>query len=119
MYHEPGYEADKAFDGDPSTRWRMDSGQGSGWLEIDLGEPTVVSRVVIQEQSYPQTTRFAVEAQQPDGSWKTLAEGTTIGDFKELKVATTTAQKFLLHVLASNLINAGAGVTLDEVQLFE
>jgi hypothetical protein len=119
VYHKPGYEPDKAFDGDPTTRWSMDSGQGTGWLEVDLGKPTAVSRVVIQEQSYPQTTRFAVEAQKADGSWKTLAEGGAIGAFKELNITPTTSRKFRVRIIASALLNAGAGVTIDECELFE
>jgi len=119
VYHKPGYEADKAFDGDPTTRWSMDNGQATGWLEVDLGKPTKVSRAVIQEHSFPQTTRFTVEAQLPDGSWKLLAEGTTIGADKELKLPPTTAQKFRLKIFESKLINTGSGVTIDEFQLFE
>ena len=55
----------------------------------------------------------------PDGSWKTLAQGTTSGDCKELKVTSTTAQMFQLHLFASQLINAGAGMTIDEFQMVE
>jgi hypothetical protein len=117
--HAPGYEPDKAFDGDLATRWSMDNGQGSGWLEVDLGKPAAVARAVIQEQSYPQTTRFAVEAQAADGSWKTLTEGAAIGMHKEVKFPPTIARKFRLHILESKLINAGAGVTVDEFQLFQ
>lgn len=119
VYHSPGYEADKAFDGDETTRWSMDNGQGSGWLEVDLGKPMTISLIVIQERSYPQATRFAVEAQQTDGSWKTLASGTTIADFKEINIEPAMAQKFRLRILESKLINAGAGATIDEFQLFE
>ena len=114
----PGYDADKAVDGDLSTRWATDAGQGSGWLEVDLGKPTTVSRAVIQEQSFSQTALFAVESQLADGSWKTLAEGTTIGASKELKFTPTTAQKFRLHIFESKLV-PGGGATIDEFQLFE
>jgi hypothetical protein len=119
VYRAPGYEPAKAVDGDTSTRWSMDIGHGSGWLAVDLGKPTGVSRIVIEEQSYPQTARFTIEAQQADGTWQVLAEGTTIGPHKELQFAPTTARKFRLHILESKLLNAGAGVTIDEFQLFE
>jgi hypothetical protein len=113
-----GYTPDKAFDGDLSTRWSASNGQDTGWLEVDLGKPMEVSRVVIQEASYPQTTSFTVEAQQADGSWKSLAEGTTIGEYKELNITPRTAQKFRLHILSAKLVNARAGITIDELQLF-
>ena len=96
----------------------MDSGNGSGWLEVDLGKATKISRIVIQERTYPQTTRFAVEAQQADGSWKVLWEDKIIGANKNVKIKPTTAQKFRLNILESTLFNAGAGVTIDEFQLF-
>ncbi len=117
-FHLAGYEADKAVDGNENTRWSMDSGNGSGWLEVDLGKATKISRIVIQERTYPQTTRFAVEAQQADGSWKVLWEDKIIGANKNVKIKPTTAQKFRLNILESTLFNAGAGVTIDEFQLF-
>jgi hypothetical protein len=118
VWHNPGYEPARAFDGDASTRWSADTGQGRGWPEVDLGKPITVARIVIQEASYPQTARFAVEAQSADGAWAAIAEGTTIGAFKELKVTPVTAQKFRLHIFESKLVNAGSGMNIDEFQLF-
>lgn len=88
-------------------------------MEVDLGKPTEVSGVAFQEVSYPQIIRFAAEAQLPDGSWKTLAEGGAIGPHREVRFPPATAQKFRLHVCEDRLIKAGAGVTVDELQLFK
>ncbi len=113
------HSAAKAFDGDSDTRWSAASGQASATLEVDLGKPVEIARAVIDEASYPQATKFAIEAQQADGSWTAVAGGEAIGAGMELKFAPVKAQKFRLHILESKLIHPGAGVTVDEFQLFE
>ena len=40
--------ADKAFDGTVSTKWCSGSANGTYWLEVDLGAPTEVSRVILR-----------------------------------------------------------------------
>jgi hypothetical protein len=114
-----GYTPDKAFDGDVNTRWSATSGQASAWLEVDLGRLVAIGRAVIDESSYPQATKFVIEAQMDDGSWKTVAEGGTIGTQKEVVFSAIKAQKVRLRVLESKLINAQSGVTINEFQLFE
>ncbi len=76
------------------------------------------SGAVIDESSYPQTTKFAIEAQIEDGTWKSVADGTTIGTKKEVVFAPIKAQNFRLHILESKLDNPAAGVTINEFQLF-
>ena len=51
----PGFEADKAFDGDEATRWGADKNARSGWLAIDLGKETEIGRAVVMEIQYPRT----------------------------------------------------------------
>ena len=108
-----GYEAGKAFDGDPGTRWASRSGK-QGWLEVDLGKPTEVSRVVIDELSYERVSKFAIEAKQADGSWKKLAEGGTIGAGKEIRFAPVKAR-----VLRLNILDCSAEApTIDEMRWY-
>ena len=110
-----GYEADKAFDGDPGTRWSAAAGTKTGWIEVDLGKPETIIRAVIQEVSYPRVTKFALEAEQPDSQWKVVAEGGTLGAGKEIRLANpVTAQKFRL-----NILDASDVPTIDEIQLFK
>jgi hypothetical protein len=118
VWPQPGYEPDKAFDNDPRTRWSTAAGQTSAWLEVDLGAPTEIGRAVIDESSYPQASKFSFEAQMPDGAWKTVVEGGAMGANKELNFAPVKARKFRLHVQEAKLINAHAGVTVNEFQLF-
>ncbi len=112
------YSADKAVDGKADTRWSMSSKQDSGWLEVDMGEPTVVGRAVINEKSFPQITKFNLEMLDADGKWQVLSRGRSVGFWCEFSFAPVTAQKFRLHVLESNLKWPDAAVTVDEFNLF-
>jgi len=73
---------------------------------------------MIDESSFPQASMFAIEAFMPDGTWKSMVEGGAIGANKNLDFKPVKAQKFRLHILEAKLINANAGVTINEFQLF-
>jgi alpha-L-fucosidase len=95
---QAGYEADKAVDGETSTRWAAAADARSAWLEVDLGQPQRVGRAVISELQYPRTRQFAIECL--DGqTWKPLAKGTTIEGAKVLDFAPVTARQFRLNIL--------------------
>lgn len=112
---DDNYAAAKAFDGKPETRWAAGKGTGKeAWLAIDLGAEQEISRAVIIEASYPRVSKFSIEAQQPDGSWKEVATGSEIGSSTELKFAAVKARQFRLHILDAK----EDAPTIDEVQLF-
>jgi hypothetical protein len=113
-YHQAGYDAAKAVDGKDNTRWAGSKDARSGWLEVDLGKPAAITRVVLKEISYPAIEEFAVEARQADGTWKAIATGTAIGSGKELTFPATTAQVFRLY-----LLKARDGMNIEEFQLWE
>ncbi|MDO4948848.1 MAG: alpha-L-fucosidase [Bacteroidales bacterium] len=75
-----GYEAEKAFDGDKLTYWATPDDVTSGSLTVTLKETVKVNKVLLQEHiRLGQRVRsFTVEAL-VDGTWKQVAEGTTIG----------------------------------------
>jgi galactosylceramidase len=108
------YTADKAVDGYPETRWNAAPGQHTGWLEIDFGKPTQVARAVIDESFAARITKFTLEAQQADGTWKAIVTGTTIGPDKELKFSPVSARKFRLNIFES----PPETPTINEFQLF-
>jgi hypothetical protein len=112
-WHGTGYDAGKAVDGNDATRWGSAEGARTGWLEVDLGKPAAISRVVLMERAYPSVTEFTIEAQQPDDSWKTVVTGTTIGHEKELTFPAVTAQKF-----RANVKQATGNLNIEEFQLY-
>jgi alpha-L-fucosidase len=116
------YGPAQAVDGDPATFWSLEKDAKTGWLEVDLGQDTSVSRVVIQEGAEaprtPLVTKFAVEAMQADGTWKAVVEGEGIGNEKELLFEPVTARKFRLHILDAATSAAGSAAVIEEFQLF-
>ncbi len=107
------YAADKAVDGDLHTRWATTASTTSAWLEVDLGKPAKVQKVVIEEPEQFQRVQ-AFELQYHDGqAWKTFHTGGTIGPDWSIKVEPVTAQRFRL-----NIVRAPGGPTIAEFMLF-
>lgn len=116
-----GYGADKAVDGDTGTFWAFAKGDTAAWLEVDLGKPMNMSRAVICEgvtaPRVPLVSKFTIEAQQADGSWKAVANGTDIGAERTLTFQPAAARKFRLHVLESKDAK-GTSPVVTEFQIF-
>jgi len=107
------HSADKAFDGDPETRWATDGGTRKAWLEVDLGRPTTFSRLVIDEWAEGGRRVQSFELQYQDGDqWKTFYRGTTIGKLWEVTVEPITAQRVRL-----NILEATEGPTISEFEI--
>lgn len=70
----------QAIDQDLSTRWAMDFGKDEGWLELNLGKPRTISKLIIDERALNYVCRHKVEYK-VDGGWKTLLEGDYIEDY--------------------------------------
>ncbi|MBM3861319.1 MAG: discoidin domain-containing protein [Verrucomicrobia bacterium] len=107
-----GYEADNAFDGDETTRWSAAPKTRSGWLEVDLGAPTPISRAVVGEANFRRIEQFAIEYKDGD-TWKPLVSGATIDRSKSYDFSPVTARYFRLNILKANEIP-----TITEFQLF-
>jgi alpha-L-fucosidase len=107
------YGAERATDDDDSTRWATDSGQQPTWLEVDLGEPRSIGRVVIDEPAeYARVEKF--ELQYFDGQdWKTFHAGTRIGPEWSAEVGPVTATRVRLSILQST-----DGPTIREFQVY-
>jgi alpha-L-fucosidase len=108
----PGYEADKAVDGDESTRWGAAADARSGWLEVDLGKETLIGRAVVKELGFHRTQQFAI--QWKDGEdWKDAVTGTTIAGEKEIKFQPVTARHVRLSILKATEVP-----TIEEFELY-
>jgi alpha-L-fucosidase len=106
------YGPDKALDDDPDTRWATDHGTNEVLFEVDLGQPSTVSRVMIDEAYEGRVRQF--ELQYEDGqTWKTVLSGGTIGRHFTREFPPVTARKVRLEIL-----EATEGPTLWEFQLF-
>ena len=105
-----GYGPDKAVDGDSGTRWATDSGIKQAWLELDLGKPVTFGRVAIDEE-FDRVRRFELQSKDGD-TWKTVLQGTRIGEQYSQDFQPVTAQYVRL-----NILEATDGPTICEFQL--
>ncbi|MCK4293546.1 MAG: alpha-L-fucosidase [Planctomycetes bacterium] len=106
-----GYNAAKAVDDDPATRWATNSVTKQAWLEIDLGKPMTFDRVKISEE-YDRVQKFQLQFKAGD-TWTTFAEGTKIGSNYSKQFKPVTARHVRL-----NILDATDGPTIWEFQLF-
>jgi len=105
------YGPDKAFDGDPATRWATDSDTKEAWLEVDLGKPTTFNRVKINEE-YDRVLEFDLQYRQGN-RWTTFARGTRLGQDYSKQFEPVTARYVRL-----NILKATDGPTIWEFQIF-
>ena len=113
QFDESGYEAAKAVDGDPKTRWASDFKARSGWLEVDLGEEKGISRIVVSEIAWPETREFTLEIKQGE-AWKEISRGTTIGAEKEIVIPAVKTRFVRL-----NISKAERPININEFQIFD
>jgi alpha-L-fucosidase len=106
------YGPDKAFDGDPATRWATDAGTRHAWIEVDLGKPTTFNRIKISE-AFDRTERFELGYRGKDRRWKTIDTGTKIGHDYSKQFEPVTAQ-----IIRLNISKASEGPTIWEFQIF-
>ncbi len=75
-----GFHSSNINDGDAATYWSTDDSQLTADFTIDLGEPTDVNRILVQEyiQLGQRVQEFSVDAL-VGSEWQKVTEGTTIG----------------------------------------
>jgi alpha-L-fucosidase len=101
---DAGYEAPKATDEDPDTRWAAAAGDPSPWLEIAFANSTRFDRVIINEYGEDDVyrcTSFNLQAWN-GSSWDIIHTGTTLGESIRIDLsAPVTATKLRLQILGS------------------
>ena len=107
----PGYEADKAFDGDDDSRWGAAPTRGAvGWRSISARRRWS-GRAVIKELAFPRTQQFAVEYKDGErGSpWSPARRSTA----RRRLTSRLTARQFRLDILKASEVP-----TIEEFELF-
>jgi len=95
-----GYAASQVLDGDYKTYWSSAAGERNASLELDFGKPKSFNRILIQEYVNlgQRVSAFTVE-KEVEGKWLPLAQGTTIGYTRILRVPDTQVQKIRVNFL--------------------
>jgi alpha-L-fucosidase len=96
------FDAANAIDDDTNTYWATDDDTLAASLTIDLGKPTPINRFLAQEyiRLGQRVKAFTIEAL-VDGSWKEVAQGTTIGYKRIVRFPGVTATKVRLNITDS------------------
>ena len=101
-----GYEADKAVDNDPETRWNS-AAKDNQWLQINYGEPVTFDKVYIKE-ALDRVAEHTV--QYWDGeAWIDVAHGQEIGE-KTYTFEPVTASKVRIYF---------DNITVDSASIYE
>lgn len=89
-------------DGKKETYWATDDDIKSASLEIDLKSPQLIKYVVLQEyiQLGQRVKQFSVEVDQ-NGAWNKVAEGTTVGHKRILKIDPVKTGKIRIRITDS------------------
>jgi alpha-L-fucosidase len=108
------FSTSNLVDANKETYWSLDDGKKSGAAEINLSQPVKVSFIQLQEyiKLGQRVKSFKVEAM-VDGSWKQIAQGTTIGYKRILKIPSVTTRQFRITIIDSK-----ASPTISSVSLF-
>ena len=99
---DPQFSAGRLTDGDRNTYWAADDDVRTAELTVELGGPSQLNRVRVQEhiQLGQRIESFAVDAR-VDGTWKEIATGTTIGPRRILRTPTVAASAVRLRITGS------------------
>jgi len=95
----PNFDAALLTDDNDETYWATDDDVTTASAEIQLKEPQTIKYVVLQEyiKLGQRVKSFTVEAYS-SGEWHAIADGTTIGYKRILKVEPTQAEKIRLNI---------------------
>lgn len=93
------YSAQMMTDGKKDTYWATNDEEKSGSVEVDLGASKTVNYVLLQEYIPlgQRVKNFSVEIEK-DGQWSKVAQGTTIGYKRIIRVDPVEAQKLRLVI---------------------
>ena len=94
------YAASQLLDGYYKSFWSSAAGERKASVELDFGQPRSFNRILIQEYVNlgQRVSAFTVE-KEVEGKWLPLAQGTTIGYTRILRVPDTQAQKIRINFL--------------------
>jgi alpha-L-fucosidase len=112
-HHMEDYDAQKAFDGDPATRWATDDGTHQAWISTDFGKSRTLHSVVIHEEYEGRVQKFKLQYKDANGAkeWRTICSGTTLGKNFVKEFSPITAREVRL-----NILEATEGPTISEIR---
>jgi alpha-L-fucosidase len=105
------YAANRAFDGDPETRWATDAGTRQAWIATEFDKPRTLAGVRIREAYAGRVQKFDFQLKS-GADWQVIFSGTTIGGNFTREFPAVTAREVRL-----NILEATEGPTIFEIEL--
>jgi alpha-L-fucosidase len=109
--NEPKYQASRAIDDNPGTRWATPAGTRACWIQLDFAKEATFSSIEIDEDYSPRVLKF--ELQKMDGdAWTTFHQGTRLDGHFQTGFAPVTTKAIRL-----NILDASEGPTISEIRI--
>ncbi|WP_456314763.1 alpha-L-fucosidase [Pseudomonas shirazensis] len=101
-------------DGNKDTYWATDDNVKKASIVFEFDQPTAINRILLQEyiKLGQRVKAFTVEAK-VDGNWKTVANETTIGYKRILRIERVTAS-----ALKINITDSKASIVISNIQAY-
>ena len=99
----PKFSPSNMVDDNPDSYWAAEDHVRTAVLEIDLGEPVLFDRIMLQEpiRFGQRISEFELKGL-VNGEWISLANGTTIGYKRLLRIPPVNAEKVQILITKSN-----------------
>ncbi|GAA3744799.1 hypothetical protein GCM10022422_31180 [Flavobacterium ginsengisoli] len=112
--NDSNFGPQNVIDGNKNTYWATDDKVKQATVEFTFKKPTAINRVLLQEyiKLGQRVKAFSVEAK-VDGQWKTIANETTIGYKRILRLDRVTAS-----ALRINILDAKAGFVISAIEAY-
>jgi alpha-L-fucosidase len=103
MKRHPKFAPANIVDDDPDSYWAAADNMPVATLEIDLGNPVLFDRILIQEpiRFGQRISAFEIKGS-VDGEWTSLAKGTTIGYKRLFRIPPVQTEKIEILITKSN-----------------
>ncbi|WP_428228428.1 alpha-L-fucosidase [Flavobacterium sp.] len=108
------FAAKNTADGNKNTYWATDDAVKSASIVFEFNKPTPINRILLQEyiQLGQRVKAFTVEAK-VDGKWKTVANETTIGYKRILRI-----DRVMASALKINITDSKASIVISNIQAY-
>lgn len=112
--NDSNFGPQNVIDENKNTYWATDDKVKQATVEFTFKKPTAINRVLLQEyiKLGQRVKAFSVEAK-VDGQWKTIANETTIGYKRILRLDRVTAS-----ALRINILDAKAGFVISAIEAY-
>lgn len=112
--NETNFGPQNVIDGNKNTYWATDDKVKQASIEFTFKKPTAINRILLQEyiKLGQRVKSFSVEAN-VNGQWKTIANETTIGYKRILRL-----DRVIASAIRVNILDAKAGFVISSIEAF-